>query len=110
MDLDFYKGFELYESVSYNNDLWKELLTIDYLDKVQEQEEVIPEGHEGEGETLERVRMQSDKNQFIKGLARMLIKHSELSRDDNSITAIRTITKTIDLVNDETITHFKLDV
>lgn len=110
MDIDFYKGFDLYESVSYNNNLWKELLAIDYLDKVQEEEELIPEGHDGEGETLERVHMQADRNQFIKGLARMLIKHSDASRDDNSIAAIHTIIKTIALVNDKEITHFKLDV
>lgn len=110
MDIDFYKDFDLYESVSYNNNLWDELLSIDYLDKVQEEEIVIPDGYEDAGETLARVHMKENRSEFIKGLARMLIKHSDLSRDADSIAVINTILTTIKLVNNEEVTHFKLDV
>lgn len=110
MDIDFYKKFDLYDSVSFNSDLWDDILSIDYLDKVCNEEEIIPEGYDGAGETLERVCMGSDRSLFIKGLAKLLIKYCVLPRDLKSVSAIDAILKTINLVNDESITHFKLDV
>lgn len=110
MDIDFYKGFDIYDSVSFDNELWDEILTIDYLDAVNEEEETIPEGHDGAGETLERVRMDTNRNLFIKGLARLIVKHSGQPRSAGNIAAVSTILKTIEFVNDESVTHFKLDV
>jgi hypothetical protein len=110
VDIDFYKNFDFYESVSFNNELWGEILAIDYLDKVKSAEEVIPEGYDGAGETLERVRMDEDRNLFIKGLARVIVKYAGQPRGANNVEVLSTLLKTIEFINDNDVTHFRLDV
>ncbi|MCF8986287.1 hypothetical protein GIW26_22290 [Pseudomonas syringae] len=110
MDIDFYKGFDFYDSVSFNNELWGEILAIDYLDKVKGAEEIIPEGYDGAGETLERVHMDKNRNLFIKGLARLIVKYSGQPRDANNVEVLSTLLKTIEFINDDNVTHFRLDV
>jgi len=110
MDIDFYKGFVFFDSVSFSNELWNEILTIDYLDEVKNAEEIIPEGYDGAGETLERVQLDENRNSFIKGLARLVIKNSAQPRTAISIEALSALSKTIQFINDENVTHFKLDV
>jgi len=110
MDIDFYKGFDICDTVSFDNTVWHEILAIDYLDTVSNVEEIIPVGHDGAGETLERVRMDTKRNLFIKGLARLIIKYSGQPRSTSTIATVSKLLKAIEFVNDEDITHFKLDV
>lgn len=110
MDIDFYKGFDFYDSISFDNELWGEILAIDYLDKVKNKEEIIPEGHDGAGEKLERVHMDENRNSFIKGLARLIVKYSGQPRSAKNIEALSAILKAIEFINDDNVTHFRLDV
>lgn len=110
MDIDFFKGFDFYDSVSFNNELWGEVLAIDYLDKVKAAEEIIPEGYDGAGETLERVRMDENRNLLIKGFAKLIVKYSSQPRGANNIEALSALLKTIEFINDDDVTHFRLDV
>ncbi|MER3383700.1 hypothetical protein [Pectobacterium aroidearum] len=110
MDIDFYKGFDFHGSISFCNELWQEILAIDYLDKVENKEEIIPEGHDGAGETLERVHIDENRNSFIKGLAKLIIKYSGQPRSAKNIEAISKVLKAIEFINDDDVTHFRLDV
>lgn len=110
MDIDFYKGFDIYDTVSFNDELWSDILALNYLDSVFEEADVIPAGHDDAGEVLERVCLGADRNVFINDLVKLIIKYSAKARNDDTVEAISKILKSAELVNDEAVSHFKLDV
>lgn len=111
MELDFYSGFEYIKSVNVNKKLWNKILSIDYLNETIEVEEVIPEGYDGSGESLERILLENDsRNKLINGFAKILVKYSKMVRDEENISCIENIIEIIKQINNIKITHLKLDI
>lgn len=110
MDLDFYKGFEYQDSVSVSKELWNDILAIDCLDKVTDEESLIPEGFDGAGEKVSRISLNNKKNEFLLGFSRLLIKFTSIDRTEKISSTISHILKIMSYLNDDEITHFRLDV
>lgn len=111
MEIDFYSEFEYIKTISVNKKLWDYILNIDALDKITEVEDIIPEGLDGSGESLERILLEdSNRNELIKGFAKILIKYSNNMRDDDNIFCIEKIIEIMKEINNIKITHLKLDI
>ncbi len=54
--------------------------------------------------------MDESRNLFIKGLARLIVKYSGQPRGASNVEVLSTLLKTIEFINDDNITHFRLDV
>lgn len=110
MDIDFYQGFDYVKSVTLGKDLWNSVLKIEYLDQIEDTEEIIPKGHDGAGESIERISIENHRNNFINGFAKVLVFYSKKKRTKSNIEEISTILELLTSLNDSSITHFKLDV
>lgn len=110
MDLDFYKGFEYQDSVSVSKELWSDILAMDCLNKVTNEESIIPEGFDGAGEKISRVSIEKSRNEFLLGFARLLIKYTSIKRTKENISNISRLLKVVSFLNEDEITHFRLDV
>lgn len=109
MEIDFYEKFNYLRSVTVSKKLWHDILKIEVLDQIDDVEDVIPEGHDGEGERIERIHLEAIRNQLINGFSKVLTKYSKKDRDESNIEDIATILNIATLINTTSITHMKFD-
>ncbi|MFT0771826.1 hypothetical protein [Psychrobacter aquimaris] len=110
MEIDFYENFDCKKSVSVGKKLWHDILQIEYLDQINDVEDIIPEGHDGEGEKIERIHLEEIRNQLINGFSQLLTKYSKKSRDETNIKDLSTILEILISINTTSITHMKFDI
>ena len=110
MELDFYSGFEYMDSVSVGKVLWNDIIQIKILNETTSDEVIIPEGFDGEGEKIERISLNEIRKDIIIGFSRLLSKYAKLDRDKENILAISKISEIITFLNNDKVTHLKLDI
>jgi hypothetical protein len=110
MDINFYKQFELIESVFVNRDLSNKILVINVLDNVEEIQETFPIGHEEEGEVISRVELSEIRENLLLSFLEILnavAKKEDYSEKTSDISTILTLMINI---NNPEVTSFKFDI